>query len=203
MKKAIVFLFAALASCGGGIPNVTLLQSANIGAALAKFIATPATYDFSTPTTPAVTASIAVASGNNVTFTVNGTQVAIGTLGVSATGDYVGANVLSGTITETVVPQTSAINITTVGQHGNLYTSTWTSAGATMATEVVTYSVNELSLTLLNFCEDITITADANPYNFVSGAGQICFAIDATNTVKDIELQLPFNGSAVPFIQTN
>lgn len=207
MHKSALFIGALLAGtvagCGGGLlSNPSMLQTANVEMAMGKYlnVTAPVTYTFTTPTSIPVTASLTISPSYNALLKVNGITRLSGTFGFSSTYDYIGTT-YDNTVTETATTVTSLSNINTVGQSGTLYTSNWTSGGVTVGTETVTYNVNEVSPTLLSFCEVFTFVAQANPEGLTSGSGQACFFIDKTNTVSKLELNLPYNGAQVPFIQ--
>jgi len=215
----------ALAGCGGGggssSPPPQNLSSANVATALNAYYqanqgfqlsASSAGNTFSvdyseTPVNGTTTFNgVNNVSSTNVSVSVyeNGTL-----LGTQISTDYFTINpyvflgsVLSNGTQYGVVTSWTPPSTVNVGDSGPLYGETiyHDSTKATIdGTETTTYAVNAATPTTLQFCENVSISANANSDGLVSGTGSACFYVSSSGSVTGITLTITVNGTTLIF----
>jgi hypothetical protein len=89
-----------------------------------------------------------------------------------------------------------------VGQSGPLFSETVyhdSTEAVIDGTEAVTYSVNAVNSTSLQFCENVAITANANSDGLTSSTSSVCYIVNASGSVTGITYTITVNGTTLQF----
>jgi len=206
---------------GGGGPAPANLQSAPVASALNSYYQANHGFDLSASSggnNYTLQYGFALNSGTTMFNGVNANSVNV-SVTVSENGAVVGTEIETGYFTLNPLALLGIVNSTgspyaivttwntppatlSVGQSGPFYSYTIYHDGTEAyvdGTATVTYSVNAVNSTTLQYCTNASVSANANSDGVVSGTSALCYYINGSGNVTGITETISVGGTTLTF----